>query len=263
MLFSSPFLAAYVIVIAALLGLVMGSFLNCFALRYANGEKVSKGRSHCATCGHTLSGADLIPVFSWLFLKGKCRYCGEKISFRYILAEIICAVMYVSVVLRFDISVETLKYLILVSLLFAVAMTDFYCRLIPDRLIIIGTVAAFTSAFFSESGILSGLLWTLIGGLSISLPLLIVVLVFDKVMNRETMGGGDIKLMFMIGLFFDWKLNILIIISACIIGIIWSVPAKRLEKGDSTFSFGPALSAAAWLIMLCGQPVMDWYLGFF
>lgn len=272
MLGMSPFITAYIIFMAALLGLVMGSFLNCFAYRYANGESVHKGRSNCALCGHVLGFFDLIPIFSWLFLKGKCRYCGKKISAKYLLSEIVCGLLYISVVIRFDITIDTLRYLLLISLLFAAAMTDIYCGLIPDRVAVIGTIGAFVFTIlknfesFSFGEILKELLFTLINGLSISLPLLILVIVFEKVMKKDSMGGGDIKLMFTIGLYFDWKLNLLIIILACITGIIFAVirkPSGDMHGQEGAFSFGPALAVSAWIVMLFGQWFIDWYLGLF
>jgi len=260
-------LTAYIYTLTAILGLAMGSFLNCFAYRYIHQESVMKGRSHCALCGHTLGALDLIPIFSWLFLKGKCRYCGEKISARYVLAELICALAYVSVVFRFGLTTDAVKYLIFASLLFAAAFTDIHGGLIPDRLIIIGIVCAFVFALFPESGTIPASLFsTLINGLSVALPLLITVLVFDKVMKKETMGGGDIKLMFLIGLYFDWKLNILILILACVIGLIFVLlrrPTGENHGQVGAFSFGPALALSAWIVMLWGQNMLRWYLGLF
>ena len=264
MLELSAALTAYFIFIAALLGLVMGSFLNCFAYRYTNKESVLRGRSKCALCGHALGSRDLVPVFSWLFLKGKCRYCGGKISPRYVAAELVCAVFYVSVLLRFGISVSILKYMIFVTLLFAAATTDLYCGLIPDRVVIIGIVTAFGFVFLPPEGIVRSLITTTIGGFSVALPLLLCVLIFDKIMKRETMGGGDIKLMFMIGLFFDWKLNILIIILACILGLLFTLlQRKKSSGGEKAFPFAPALCTAAWLTMLFGDRLLGWYLRLF
>lgn len=263
----SAAMTAYIIIIAAILGLCMGSFLNCFAYRYINHESVLKGRSHCALCGHDLKAPDLVPVFSWLFLRGRCRYCGERISPRYVLAELICAAAYVSVFLRFGLSVDTAKYLILVSLLFTASFADIHGGLIPDRLVIIGGVSAFAFAFFPAEGTIpASLLSTLLGGLSIALPVLLIVLALDKLLGRETMGGGDIKLMFLIGLHFDWKLNILILILACVIGLVFAfIKRSEMDSREEAggFSFGPALALAAWLVMLWGEPVIDWYLGFF
>lgn len=261
-------MTAYIIFIAALLGLCMGSFLNCFAYRYIKQESVLKGRSRCALCGHELGALDLVPALSWLLLRGRCRYCGGRISPRYIMAEFICALVYVSIVLLCGFSLDTLKYLILASLLFAAAFSDIHGGLIPDRLIIIGTVSAFAFALFPGVGgsVPLSLLRTLINGLSIALPVLVIVLLFDKLMKKETMGGGDIKLMFLIGLHFDWKLNILILIAACIIGLVFAFirpPSVEKHGADGAFSFGPALALAAWAVFLWGQPAIDWYLGLF
>ena len=280
-------LTAYYTVLAALLGLVMGSFLNCFAYRYGvsskldtaesglsdvshthdkskKNESVLRGRSKCALCGHTLSSRELVPVFSWLFQKGRCRHCGGKISPLYIVAELVCGALFVSVPLHFGFSLEAIKYLVFVSLLFTAAFCDLHSGLIPDRLILIGAVTAFGFAFFSPDGIVRALINTAIGGFSVSLPLFIFVLIFDKIKKRETMGGGDIKLMFMIGLFFDWKLNILIIILACLLGLLFTLFNKKEGSGgERTFPFAPALTAAAWLTMLFGERVIDLYLGLF
>lgn len=273
----STAMTIYICFISALLGLCMGSFLNCFAYRYAKNESVMKGRSHCALCGHMLRGADLIPVFSWVFLRGKCRYCGEKISAKYLLSELLLGTVYVTVFLRFGLTLEALKFLIFASLVFTAAMSDIYSQLIPDRLIIIGIISAILFAFFTEN-IWSSLLWTLVGGFSVALPLMIIVLLFDKLMKRESMGGGDIKLIFMMGLYFDWKLNILLIIIACIVGIIFALVQRRGadtetentdpdteedETPSGAFSFAPALAIAAWIVMLVGERFMNWYLGLF
>lgn len=254
--------ALLILFLTFLLGLIMGSFLHCFGFRYATGESVAKGRSHCALCGHTLHAADLVPLLSYLFLRGKCRYCGKAVSKRYPVAELVCGLAYLSVLLRFGISADLLQYLIFVSLLFGAAVTDLYCRLIPDRLILMGIITAFGFGLGSPEGILSALGRILLNGLSVAGPLLLLVLLFDKVMKRETMGGGDIKLMFMIGLFFDWRLNLLILILACCIGLLAALlPAQKAE--DGSFSFGPALCLAAWMVMLWGEGLLRWYLGLF
>ena len=104
MLHLSPAITAYILVITALLGLVMGSFCNAWAWRLAHGESIARGRSHCAVCGHTLAARDLVPLLSWLTLRGKCRYCGEPISPRYPAVELVSGLHYVSILLRYDVS---------------------------------------------------------------------------------------------------------------------------------------------------------------
>ena len=99
----------YFVLLAAVLGSSLGSFLNCAAWRIVHGESFLKGRSHCTTCGHALGFLDLIPVLSWVFLKGKCRYCGEKIPARYPLTELFFAAVSVLCLLRFDLTVLCLR----------------------------------------------------------------------------------------------------------------------------------------------------------
>jgi Type II secretory pathway, prepilin signal peptidase PulO and related peptidases len=106
MLHLSAALTAYILALTALLGLVAGSFLNCLAWRLSHGESVLKGRSHCARCGHTLGAGDLIPVVSYLMLKGRCRWCGEKISPRYPLTELSSMLIFLGIVLRYDVTFQ-------------------------------------------------------------------------------------------------------------------------------------------------------------
>jgi prepilin signal peptidase PulO-like enzyme (type II secretory pathway) len=117
----SPALAAYILGLAALLGLVLGSFLHCWAYRFARGESAVKGRSHCPSCGKVLGPAELIPVFSYIIQKGRCRSCGVRLSSRYLLAELLCGAYLASVVWRVDLPPEALKYLASGTLLFCIA----------------------------------------------------------------------------------------------------------------------------------------------
>ena len=102
-----PAAAAYLLFLAFVCGACAGSFINCAALRHVTGEAISRGRSHCPACGHTLGVRDLVPIFSWAFLKGKCRYCGAPISKRYPLTELISALLWVSTAAVFGLSMQT------------------------------------------------------------------------------------------------------------------------------------------------------------
>lgn len=262
MLHLTPGLTAYLLTLSAVLGLVMGSFLNCLAWRLAHGESVAHGRSHCAVCGHRLGAGDLIPVLSWLLLRGRCRYCGQKISARYPLTELLCGVVYVSIVLRWDVSWQALRFLLLASVLLAASLVDLEVCLIPDRLIAAGILGFVLLAPFSGEPLHMALFHGAAGGLSVSLPLLLTVLLADRVWKRETMGGGDLKLLFMIGLYFNWKLNLLLLIAACVLGLLLALILGRAKPG-TPFPFGPAIAAAAWFVMLFGTQVLNWYLGLF
>lgn len=263
MFFESFAITAYIIFITALIGLCMGSFLNCAAWRMTHGESVLKGRSHCTICGHELAAKDLIPIISWIASRRRCRYCDEKVSTRYIVVEVLTAIIFVAIVLKFGITLLALEMLALVSILICLTLTDLEDNTIPNSLIIIGIVLKIIFSLFSGD-ILGELARALIGGLSISLPLLIVVLIADKVMKKDTMGGGDIKLFFMVGLYFDWQINIFILITACVLGIIFSLISMRgkLESGKQ-LPFGPSIAAATVVSMFVGPSALAWYLSLF
>ena len=262
MLFLSPALTAWFLGIATVLGLTLGSFLNCAAWRLAHGEKISKGRSHCAVCGHTLSALDLVPVFSWLALKGRCRYCGERISPRYPLTELLCAGLYVSLLLRFDVSFRALEYGVLLSLLLCASLVDLEDGWIPDRLLIAGAVLYFPLELLAGGLRWQSLVSGLFGAAVLLLPMLGLVLLADKLMGMETMGGGDLKLIALLGLYFGWQNGLFLLILSCFLGLGISFAMGRL-KAKTAFPFGPALSLAAWLTALFGSTVVNWYLGLF
>ena len=254
MLKISPFLSAYILTVTALLGLIFGSFCNAWAWRLVHGESIVRGRSHCAVCGHPLSARDLIPLLSWLFLRGKCRYCGAPISRRYPAAELVSALYYVSVVLRFGLTVDTLRFLILGSLLLTVSLVDLDTMELPDGLLLAAALAALLR-------LPDGWKSALLGALAVSVPLLLLVLLADRLLGRETMGGGDIKLVAVLGLHFGPLQTLFLLMLACALGLCLGAAMKKAK--DVPFPFGPALSLAAWGTALCGAPVVSWYLSLF
>lgn len=245
----------YVYAVSFLFGAVFGSFCNAWAWRIVHHENIAKGRSHCAVCGHELSAKDLVPVFSYLFLKGRCRYCGEKISPRYLMVELISAVYFVSVIWVAGLSVMAVRYLILGCILLISSLVDLDIMEIPDRMMIAAAVISLLR-FAEGTTVLSYL-----SGLIPAVVLLLLVLLMDKIMKRETMGGGDIKLMAVLGLHFGPAGAVFILIASCIIGII-AAYATGKGKGKA-FPFGPMLAAGAWLYMLVGAKLVNWYLSLF
>lgn len=257
---SLPLAAAlYLLFIALICGACAGSFINCAALRHVSGEKLSRGRSHCPKCGHTLGVLDLFPILSWVFLKGKCRYCGALVSKRYPFTEFVCALLWGTSAAVFGLSIQTAIYCILFSILLAVALIDYDTMEIPDGLLIAG-VAVFAVSIVFHANPLDGLKSGLIGGLVLGGALLIISLVMDKVLGRESMGGGDIKLFALLGLFTGLGVGIFLVILSCFAGLIFSVLSKSNGK---PFPFGPAIALAAWPALLVGPWIVNWYLGLF
>lgn len=238
----------------------MGSFLNCAAWRLVHKESLIRGRSHCALCGHTLGAADLIPVFSFLALKGRCRYCGKPISWRYPAVEAVCALTYCTLLLRFDVSLPCLRFLILLSLLLFGALVDYEDGWIPDRASVIAAIC-YIPLSLAEGGwrlLLSGA----ISGAAVFLFLLAVVCVFEKIMKTEAMGGGDLKLYAVMWLYFGFQQGIFLLLVSCIAGLAALALSGRMKR-RAKLRFAPVLYLSAWVTALAGEQVIGWYLSLF
>jgi len=252
---------AILIGLSVLFGLIMGSFLNCLAWRIVHGESVVHGRSHCAACGHILGGRDLVPLLSWLLLRGRCRYCGEPVSPRYPLSELLCGAAYGSIVWRYGVTAEGAQFLVLFSVLLAVSLVDWEAGWVPDRLLLAGAMGwLLPLLLYPEPG--KALLRGLLGAAALFFPLLALVLLADRLLGRESMGGGDLKLFALLGLYFGWARGLLLVILSCAAGLALAAAMGRAKPG-SPFPFVPAMAAAAWATALWGGPVVEWYFSLF
>lgn len=250
------FLRIYIGVIAFLAGACIGSFLNCAADRYAIGESVFKGRSHCPVCGRELGVLDLIPVLSYLFLRGKCRRCGAKIPIRCLFTELLGGLLWLFTYCAFGLSVQTAQYLLLFSALFAVALIDGDTMEIPDGITLFCLFCYLVFLPFLGNFPYS-LSEGLLGAAVIGGGMLILSLGMDFLLKKETLGGGDVKLFFVLGLFTGlWK-GLLMLILACIVGLLAAVVQRNTKK---EFPFGPAIVVAAIVTLAVGQPIIDAYL---
>ena len=254
-------IVVYLCALAAVLGLVMGSALNCLAMRIVAGERWSgNSRSACPKCGHTLSALELIPLISWLIQGGKCRHCKAPISIRYPLTEAILAALFVAMLLKFGLTAELLSALVFAGCLLCLSLVDLDTQIIPDRFILIPI--AVRAAQLLYSGGFSALLGASVPGFIIAGAVLVISLIMDKVLKKDTMGGGDIKLLFVIGLYLTLPECLLMVMLSCVIGIVMAAILMRVDS-ETAFPFGPALSIAAVLTMLVGSPIVNWYLSLF
>ena len=246
----------YIGAIAFLLGSVMGSAMNCLAYRMVHEQKWSGGRSACPHCGHVLKPYELIPVLSFLLQKGKCRVCGAKLARRYLVTEVLLGAMFVSLLLRFGLTLDTVTYLVLTACLLALSLVDLDTQIIPDRFLAIP--AAVRIAHIAATGEWSAI----IPAIAFGGGLLALSLIMDKILKKDSMGGGDIKLMAVLGLFFSVPECLLLLILACFAGIIIAGILVK-AKPDTPFPFGPALAIAAIVTTLAGEPIISWYMGLF
>ena len=261
MLYSTPYITAYCLTLAVVLGLCVGSFLNCLAWRLVHGESVLKGRSHCDACGHVLAPRDLIPVVSFLLSRGKCRYCGKKLSRTHLAAELSTAAVFVALLLKYDISLQTLEYALFCGTLLTCAFADLEGYMIPDRCVLFGVALRPVFLLLMKSPV-SMWLDSLLGGFLVAGGLLALVLLYEKLRKVDAMGGGDIKLLFLTGLYLGWKCNLLCLFAACILGILFGLIATR-RSDTPLFPWGPAITAADILTLLFGDPILEAYLGLF
>ena len=236
----------------ALYGIVIGSFLNVLILRLPLKESITLKRSHCMTCGHTLSWYELIPLFSYLFLGGKCRHCKAHISVQYPIVEAANGILYVVFFLAKGITVETFLYCLAASALLALSVIDWRTQEIPLGFILfiltLGLVRLFTD--------LENWSQYVIGLFAVSVFLLLI----DLVTKGRGIGHGDIKLMAATGLLLGWKLIIIAFIMACIIGTVVHLIRMAVKKVGWKLAFGPYLSMGICIAMIWGEQLVSWYL---
>ena len=249
----------FFVTIAAVFGAVMGSFLNCAAFRVVRGESFLTGRSRCPACGHALTALELVPVLSWALQRGRCRACGTKVSVRYPLTELGFALVTVLCLLRFDLTVLCLRNYVFLCCLFLLTLTDLEDMVIPDGCHIAAVLAWLAALPFLFTG-WGDVLRSLIAALLFGGGLLGISLVMDKVLGRDSLGGGDIKLFAVVGLYLGVTGTLFALLAACVLGLLMNVALKR-KDGDRAFPFGPAIALAAALMLLYGAPLIQWYQG--
>ncbi|OHA66769.1 MAG: hypothetical protein A3C82_00690 [Candidatus Wildermuthbacteria bacterium RIFCSPHIGHO2_02_FULL_47_12] len=277
-------------------GLAVGSFLNAFIYRLELREglvltkgkhkpSVMQGRSFCPHCGHTLAWHDLIPLVSFLLLRGRCRYCKLPISWQYPLVEIATALLFVAV---FSLVVENLVKLsfpqmfqigylwAIAALLIVIFVYDLKHYLIPDKLLFPAIGLALLWRGFEQFGFeISDLFWIWDLGLWISLPFVQAVLAgfgasafffaIYVLSNGRAMGFGDVKLAFLLGLFLGWPSILAALFFAFCLGAVVGLILIALKKKGpkSEVPFAPFLIAGTAIAFFFGSSIIDWYLGLF
>lgn len=237
------------IFIVFLYGIVFGSFLNVCIYRIPNEESIVRGRSHCPKCNHKLSWIDLIPIVSFLTLKGKCRYCKAKVSPRYPLIESFTGILVVLIYIRYGITFEFFKYFTLTLFLIVIAFIDY------------DTTDVYTSVIYTGIGF--GMIFIILGKVMYSysiLNYLIAVLIGLGVIGGIClfiggMGTGDIEIAVLCGIYLGWKLEIAFILFSFIIGGIFAVTliiTKKKKKTDY-IPLGPSLALGAYLVIIIGE----------
>lgn len=237
-------------------GLMVGSFLNVCIFRIPEEKSVVTTPSHCYHCQTRLKPWDLVPVFSYLWLRGRCRYCGTKISWQYPLVELVTGLLFVLAVHRWGLTWTALAMAVFFAMLVVTTVIDLYHQIIPDGVLLTAGIIGFPLMYLQS---LEQLKWGVIGFFAAGLVMLLIALA-----SRGGMGGGDIKLAAVMGLFLGLKPVALALFIAFftggIVGIFLLAIGRKGRKDP--VPFGPFLALGSLLAALVGEKIILWYTGF-
>lgn len=247
-----------------LLGISIGSFLNVCIYRMGREQSVVRPASHCPNCKKPIQWRDNIPLLSYILLKGRCRDCGQKISSRYFFVELLTGLIFLAIYQRFGLTPKSFGYFIFVSALIVSTFVDFDFQIIPDEISLGGIAVAILWSFIfpalqNAPGHLLGLRQSLLGVLVGGGALWILGCVGDFIFKKESMGGGDVKLLAMIGAFMGWQTALLCLPIASVIGAVVGIGVKIKTK-ESIIAFGPYLSLGALVSMFWASKIIGFFL---
>lgn len=246
-------------------GAIIGSFLNVCIYRLIKKESIIRPGSHCPHCQESIAWYDNIPLISYFILGGRCRYCQKRISLRYFIVELLTALLFLFLLHQFGLSLLFWIYAAFISSLVVVSFIDIEIQEIPDEIslagIVIGLILSVAFPVLQQTishktAFLRSFVGILAGGGAIYLT----GMIGDAIFKKETMGGGDVKLMAMVGAFIGWKLALLTFFIAPFFGSVVGIILK-IKEGKSIIPYGPFLSLAALISIIWGKPIIYWAFG--
>jgi leader peptidase (prepilin peptidase)/N-methyltransferase len=249
------------VTLAAVAGLCVGSFLNVCIYRLPRRQSLVHPRSRCTSCERQLTSLDNVPVLSWLALRGRCRTCGAPVSAMYPIVEIVTAAVFVSGYLLYGVTALGVVRVAFACALIVLFVIDLQHRILPNVITIPGIVLGFVCSLFLPPGWRESLIGIAIGGGT----LFLIAEAYYRVRNIEGLGMGDVKLLGMIGAFLGWKLVLLTLVVASLAGSIVGVSLIASGRGNMKLAlpFGTFLAVGAVFAATWGDPIVDWYIGFY
>lgn len=246
-------------VFAFTFGAVVGSFLNVCIYRLPLEQSVVSPGSRCMGCGTAIRWYDNIPILSWLVLKGRCRSCKAPFSIRYPLVELLTGLLATALFLKFGLSLSLVVMFLFCAALVVITFIDFDHQIIPDEISLPGIILGFLCSFFLPGhGWLSSLLGIAVGWGSLAL----IFYGYLWLTGREGMGGGDAKLLAMMGAFLGLQAVPFIIFASSLVGTVAGLSIMAVQRKDRHLAipFGPYLALGAVLYIFCGPQLIQWYL---
>jgi len=247
-------------ILSFLLGLFIGSFLNVCIHRIPKGESVVYPPSHCPNCGRNIKPYDNVPLLSYLILKGRCRYCKEKISIRYPIVELLTGILTASVFCKFGLSFDSFYYLLLTYYLITVSFIDIETMEIPVKLSYFILILGITLSLFSSHQSFKD---AVLGASFGSGIILFIIETYYVITNKEGMGYGDANIMAVVGAFLGWQNVLTTLFVASFVGALLGVFLMVFKGKDREFPipFGPFLAVGALFSLFFGKAAVEWYLG--
>ena len=253
----TPFVLASFIFLG---GLIIGSFLNVCIYRLPKSISLVFPGSSCPHCNHPIRFYDNIPILSYLWLRGRCRFCGHRISAQYPFVELLSGILALALFMQYGIAWSTLVLYIFAASLLVITFIDIKHKIIPDIITIPGIPISFLASFFLPHPTWTeSLLGILLGGGS----LFVVAILYEFIAKREGMGGGDIKLLAMIGGFLGWQGVVFTIFVSSVLGTLVGIfiALKTKQGRQVAVPYGPFLSVGALLYIFHGPQIIQWYSG--
>ena len=249
-------------ILAFIFGSMLGSFLNVCIYRMPKSESIIAPSSHCPVCNKPIAWYDNIPLLSFLLLGAKCRNCKQKISGRYFLVELLTAALVLFLYLQLNLSFKFFIYTLIFSGLIVASFIDLEYQIIPDEISLGGIILglAINGLFPHLQGFASfkqSLVFSVLGILAGGSVLYVTGILGDFIFKKESMGGGDIKLLAAIGAFLGWKAALIIFFMAPLFGAIMGLIVKIKQK-ISTIPYGPFLSLSAFITAFWGEKIVNW-----
>lgn len=238
-----------------IIGAIMGSFLACMGYRIPNKIKTTYPSSFCSNCKKSLKWYMNIPILSYIFLKGRCHYCKEKIGVIYFLCEILCATLFLISYKLFGFSLDFFISIILVCVLITIIISDFLYYYISDRVLIIGAIAVLIVLFiFLPSNLV---LNRLVAAIILFLVMIGLKILGNSMFNRESLGDGDIKLMALIGLSLGLLESFIALFFAAVLALIYGLSIIKKNK-EGILPFGPFILVGALCLIYFSSTIMPY-----
>jgi leader peptidase (prepilin peptidase)/N-methyltransferase len=247
-------------VLMALFGAAVGSFLNVCILRLPSKRSIVRPGSRCPHCDRALPWYENVPVVSWIALRARCAGCGRRIALMYPLVELVTVITFVAAWRAFGPTPLLVARLVFLSALIVLAVTDLRERLLPNSITLPGIAAGIACSLIAPPGLLSAAIGVVVGGV---VPF-VVAEIYYRVRRVEGLGMGDVKMLAMIGAFLGAPLTLLTLFAASFLGVIVGVPLILLTRNRRyPVPFGTLLSIGAFVAAFAGQSLLEWYTGLY